>query len=45
MSAQTKEKNFDEIAPKLADFFSNVFPGKDNQNIKIIAEPGRLFCQ
>ena len=29
MSATSKEKNFDEIAPKLADFFTNVFPGKD----------------
>ena len=29
MSAASKEKNFDEIAPKLADFFTNVFPGKD----------------
>jgi hypothetical protein len=30
MSAPSKEKNFEMIAPKLADFFSNVFPGKDN---------------
>lgn len=30
MSASSPEKNFDVIAPKLADFFTNVFPGKDS---------------
>jgi diaminopimelate decarboxylase len=45
MSAPSKDKNFDEIAPKLAHLFENVFPGKDNKKVKIIAEPGRFFCQ
>lgn len=44
MSASSPEKNFDVIAPKLADLFTNVFPGNDNKKVKIIAEPGRLFC-
>ena len=30
MSATSQEKNFDQIAPKLADFFTNIFPGKEN---------------
>jgi len=45
MSATNPVNNFTQVAPKVANYLDNVFPGKNNKQVSVLGEPGRQISQ